>query len=181
MRSCASRSSPPARASAPAALLLLRSRGQWQAQALIGITTMSASDSTRRWNLPSIEQPPEGTGIPGYGTEVVPGRRYRFEVTGTVSTEPGRHICSAANLQIADDAGKIHYLNGYGLLRAQESVQGWPPQPGDTWKDEEGVLWFVFESSQSRVLEMVSAQGGELPAHCEPALRMALVTRGIPA
>jgi hypothetical protein len=155
---------------------------QRQAQALIRNTTMSASDNTRRWNLPSIEQPPEGTGIPGYGTEVVPGRRYRFEVCGTVAdTGAGRHVCGSANLEIADDAGKIHYLNGYGLLRAQGSVQGWPPQPGDTWKDEEGVLWFVFSSEKSGVLEMVSARGAELPAHCEPALRMTLVARGSPA
>jgi hypothetical protein len=140
---------------------------------------MSTSGNTRRWNLPAIEQPPEGTGIPEYGTEVVPGCRYRFEVTGTVSTEPGRHICGAANLQITDDAGKTHYLNGYGLLRAQETVKGWPPLPGDTWKDEEGGLWFVFRSGKSGALEMICAQGAELLAHCAPALRMTLAHREV--
>lgn len=139
----------------------------------------------RRWLLPDTVQPAEGSGLPAAVTEVVPGGRYRFEVTGAVEDTPfSSHLCSGASLAITDDSGSVHYLNGSsglngfpGLLAATLAVKGWPPQEGDVWKDGQGQRWFVVRREPFNVLEMLSVTGDGMPAHCELALRMALVFR----
>ncbi len=139
---------------------------------------------TRRWALASTVQPPDGSGLPEKRTEVVPGRRYSFTVTGTVSTTPGRHVCGNAGLEVTDDSGRVHYLNGNSEeLRTEERTKGWPPQTGDTWQDEKGEPWFCRRDPRSRVKEMVSATGNGTLAHTSMVLGWTLAYRpsGMPS
>jgi hypothetical protein len=140
---------------------------------------MSTAENTG-WNVRCQVQPTDGSGFPEARVTVTPGQRYRFEIIGTVKTSDGtRHLCNGADLEITDDCGGVHYFDGSSpSLTVVRATAHWPPQTGDVWKDEKGVLWFVRRARESfGVMEMVSSAGDGTLAHTEQALAWTLVFR----
>lgn len=80
-------------------------------------------------------------------SEFQPGEIVNITIKGARIEEP------------TDEVGNLEYTYPAGLSRFEgvvvplaESVTvervapaGWPPQPGDLWKDRDGTLWFAVE------------------------------------
>lgn len=68
------------------------------------------------------------------------GRRYRFTIEGTVIN---------AGLLVADAFGFEHQLCADGKLTIEAiDPPGWPPRPGEIWKDKDGHRWFCQLADQ---------------------------------
>jgi hypothetical protein len=99
----------------------------------------------------------------GQRVPVLPGRRYRFAVTGTIRPAwAGKHICGGAELAVVQDGGE-HYLHPQHIETVAPLPQEhWPAHPGDLFFDGNGRLRFIQQDPAGRLLAV--AEYGSMPS-----------------